>query len=198
MSIVNGGSRDQLDIICRSTSSRCLIRPAILALFKHYFLQFDLPQYSNCSYGDYVQVNIKPQCLTPSNAKKLDITITSYYQTTTLNMAFTRWWKRMWQSQYSQLCAGRLQSPLWTPLAAVPGVTPPPLPTHTSYPTHLPNLQFLFRSYSSMNSHLFKTQAHIPRWWDGSRKEGFPCQDQCQCGGWGHLQFFLLIFCYAW
>ena len=110
-------------------------------------------------------------------------------------MVFTRLWRRTWQSQCSQLCAGRLQSPLWTPLAAVPGVTQP-LPTHTSYPTRLPNLQFLFRS-NSLNSHIFNTQAHIPRWWDGSRKEGFPCQDQRQCGGWGHLEFFLLIFCYA-
>ena len=76
MSIVNGGSRAQLDIICRSTSSRCLIRPTIWAQLKHYFLQFDLPQYSNCSYGDNVQVNIKPKCLTllrHLNIKRLDI-----------------------------------------------------------------------------------------------------------------------------
>ena len=59
----------------------------------------------------------------------------SYYQTTTLYITFTRLSKRTWQSQYSQLCAGRLQSPLWTPLAAVPGVTQPPPPP--SYPYQL-------------------------------------------------------------
>ena len=63
--------------------------------------------------------------------------------------------KTMWRSRCLQPCVVRLQSPLWTPLAAAPG---DPSALHWTKPT-------------------LKTQAHIPRGWSGSGEEGIPCQN---------------------
>ena len=123
---------------------------------KHYFLQFDLPQYSNCSYGDNVQVNIKPKCLTllrPLNIKRLDILtypiIKPQHQVVEENVT---------EPVLATLCGA----------APIPTVdtfgssarchpassTTPPLLTHTSCPTRLPNFQSLFKNHSSLNSHI--------------------------------------------
>ena len=152
MSIVNGGSRDQLDIICRSTSSRCLISPAIWAQLKHYFLQFDLPQYSNCSYGDNVQVNIKPKCLTllrPLNIKRLDI----------LTYPIIK--------PQHQVVEENVTEPV---LATLCGAAPIPTVDTFGSSARWPALHC-----NQMPT--FKTQANIPRWWSRSGEEGFPCQD---------------------
>ena len=196
MSIVNGGSRVQLDIIYRSTSSRCLIRLTIWAQLKHYFLQFDLPQYSNCSYGDNVQVNIKPKCLTllrHLNIKRLDILtypiIKPQHQVVEENVT---------EPVLATLC-GAAPIPTVDTFGSsarchpASSTTPPFLPIPAVPPvfqTFNPSLRI-----TAVWTLIFNTQANIPRLLDGSRKEGVSCQDQCQCGGWGHLELFFPNFC---
>ena len=81
-------------------------------LMSYPLFQFDLPQYTNCSYGDYVQV-CRPHILLCSCQAlafdAFDLPCT------------TRSLKTMWQSQCWQPCVVRLQSHLLTPLAAPPG-----------------------------------------------------------------------------
>ena len=156
MLIVNGELRDQLDISYRSTSSRCNTYKAKWSLK---MLMSCVPVWPSA----ILQLFVWGLCASRNHILT--------YKARVFDVPGTRSTKTMWQSLCLQPCVVRLQSPLSTPLAAVPG-------DPTLDWTHIPT---------------FKTQAHIPCWWSGSGEERFPCQNQRQCGGWA--SWYIPFFC---
>ena len=163
-------------------------------LMSYPLFQFDLPRYTNCSYGDYVQV-----CLISCEAVKLKHLMHLIFpappgpwrQCDRASAGNPVWsgsnpicWHLWQQRQVTPSCTPRSDARLVLMHASHCVAY-----KHSKAKWHPCNIQrykYPLPTTPSIALHCiaFKTQADIPRGWIRWGEEGFPCQDQRQCGGW--------------